>query len=314
MLRSSTLVKCLALAIALAAHGALALVLVTPQEIRTEGGGGAAEVRLGNAFADMAAGTLSAMQAETTAETAPYAETPPEPARPTAAAPLAAVTPEAAAPSGGAPATPITSDTPSAEAPAEAPRVEETAPSSPAQPQMAAKPSRAAEEKLVAEPEADPAVSRSLRPEQRSAEFEQAHKAPPTPEPTQPAQTTRSAAGNAPQDARAGDATGTASATETQRGTSDTADSTGNAEASNYPGLVMQRLAQAGKPRVNTRGTAVVAFSVNAAGALNAVSLARSSGSSTLDQAALQLVRSASPFPPPPQGAQRNFSIQIKGR
>jgi protein TonB len=76
----------------------------------------------------------------------------------------------------------------------------------------------------------------------------------------------------------------------------------------------MRRLSQAGRPRVNARGTAVVAFNISGNGGLASVSLARSSGSSALDQAAVQLVRGAGPFPPPPEGAQRSFSIQIKGR
>ena len=33
-----------------------------------------------------------------------------------------------------------------------------------------------------------------------------------------------------------------------------------------------------------------------------------------LDQAALGIIRKAAPFPRPPAGARRNFSIQIKGR
>ncbi|HKK84958.1 MAG TPA: energy transducer TonB [Roseovarius sp.] len=53
---------------------------------------------------------------------------------------------------------------------------------------------------------------------------------------------------------------------------------------------------------------------MSANGGLAAVSLARSSGSSALDQAALRLVRGAGPFPKPPQGARRNFSVKIQGR
>jgi protein TonB len=58
----------------------------------------------------------------------------------------------------------------------------------------------------------------------------------------------------------------------------------------------------------------VVAFSVSASGGLAGVSIARSSGSAALDAAALRMVQRAAPFPPPPKGAQRSFSISIKGR
>ncbi|PLS21300.1 energy transducer TonB [Neptunicoccus cionae] len=92
------------------------------------------------------------------------------------------------------------------------------------------------------------------------------------------------------------------------------ANQSGNAVASNYPGKVMRRIARAGKPRVGTRGTAVIAFSVSTRGTLSAVSVARSSGSAALDQAAVRLIRKAAPFPPPPAGARRQFSIRIKGQ
>ena len=76
----------------------------------------------------------------------------------------------------------------------------------------------------------------------------------------------------------------------------------------------MSRIARVGKPRVRARGTALVAFTIAGNGGLAQLSLARSSGSDALDRAALQLVRRAGPFPPPPQGAQRAFSIGITGR
>ena len=59
---------------------------------------------------------------------------------------------------------------------------------------------------------------------------------------------------------------------------------------------------------------AVVAFRVASNGGLTSVSIARSSGSSALDQAALRVDQRSAPFPPPPNGARRSFSVQIKGR
>lgn len=88
----------------------------------------------------------------------------------------------------------------------------------------------------------------------------------------------------------------------------------GNADVSNYPGLVMREISRVRKPIVAARGTTLVRFSVNASGALSSVTVARSSGSTRLDRAALQVIRQAAPFPEPPPGAQRSFQIQIKGQ
>ena len=88
----------------------------------------------------------------------------------------------------------------------------------------------------------------------------------------------------------------------------------GNAAASNYPGHVMRRIARVPKPRVNNRDTAMISFSVSSNGGLAEATVARSSGSARLDQAALRVVLQAAPFPRPPEGAQRRFSILIKGR
>ena len=182
-------------------------------------------------------------------------------------------------------------------------------------------------ETLTAEAE-DDAPRLSQRPQRRDPEraAEAAKKAKPKPQPkpqkTKPKQTTR---GNAKRDntkgaqtaARAGNAAQTAAraGNAAQSGTRQRAAApAGNAAASNYPGQVMSRIARVGKPRVRSRGTAVIAFSIGGGGQLAGVRVARSSGSAALDQAALGIIRQAAPFPRPPAGAQRNFSIQIKGR
>ena len=271
MMRNTNVAKVSALTIALALHGALAAALVTREPIEIEGGTGSSEVRLGSDFADMTAGTLSAITAsETETITAETPET---------------LTPEHITPI--APQTTVTAAQP----------VTTTG---------AATPTRPVPETVAATPAETGAVSRSIRPVRRSAEFEATHK--------QPAPRAKPATSNADRNARAGAATGQRTATAQQSGTTGRQQTAGNAAASNYPGLVMRRLSRAGKPRVNSNGTAVVAFTIAANGGLTSVSLARSSGSSALDQAALQLVRRAGPFPTPPTGARRSFSIQIEGR
>jgi protein TonB len=64
-----------------------------------------------------------------------------------------------------------------------------------------------------------------------------------------------------------------------------------------------------------TRGTAIVSFAITHTGELAFADVSRSSGSQTLDQAALAAVRGSAPFPTPPVGAtaaQLHFSIPFQ--
>lgn len=314
--------KLLAVSVALVFHGVLAVAVVAPDAPKIEGASGGADVRLGNAFADMAAGALTAerpevveaiqaevaepseaeqpetMAAETATNDAPRNIA--ESARPTEVTATAPVTaPDAAETSDSviaAQAVPIARATPSRTAKASATAPVQTA---------AAQPSQVSERVVVEDPKTAP-LSRSLRPRPRSAEIVAAARPKPAP--------AAQARGNADRDARAGEGTGRQQATARQSGSEGRSEAAGNAAASNYPGLVMRQLSRAGRPRVNARGAAVVAFSIAANGGVASVSLARSSGSAQLDQAALRLVGGAGPFPPPPQGARRSFSVQIQGR
>jgi protein TonB len=69
-----------------------------------------------------------------------------------------------------------------------------------------------------------------------------------------------------------------------------------------YAGKVWAALAR-NKPRAGIRGSATVVFSIGENGALRGVQIGRSSGNTRLDQLALQTVRSAAPYPPPPSGS-----------
>ena len=65
----------------------------------------------------------------------------------------------------------------------------------------------------------------------------------------------------------------------------------------------------------NQHGTVELAFSLDRQGRVTASRIAKSSGSSALDEATLDLVRRAQPFPaPPPEmaGAEVNLSIPIR--
>jgi periplasmic protein TonB len=64
------------------------------------------------------------------------------------------------------------------------------------------------------------------------------------------------------------------------------------------------------KPRAGVRGSATVVFSIGENGGLRGVQLGRSSGNQRIDQLALQTVRSAAPYPPPPAGV-ATYTIRI---
>lgn len=85
----------------------------------------------------------------------------------------------------------------------------------------------------------------------------------------------------------------------------------GNAAVSNYPGEIVSRLRRALRyPREARRdgltGEVHVRFTVTASGGVGGISVASSSGSPILDQAALETVQRAAPFPAIPAGAGRS--------
>jgi protein TonB len=92
----------------------------------------------------------------------------------------------------------------------------------------------------------------------------------------------------------------------------------GNAAVSNYPGKVRSKLARAARSiRARGSGEVIVAFAVGSNGGVRSARVTRSSGVASVDQAALQAVRKASPFPPIPANAGRakwDFSIPLAFR
>lgn len=86
----------------------------------------------------------------------------------------------------------------------------------------------------------------------------------------------------------------------------------GSKAAQNYGGLISKKVRSTAKKRVGERGSAVVSFSVTDGGGLGKVGIAKSSGSPVVDAAAMDHIRRSAPFPPPPAGAKRSFSLTIK--
>lgn len=80
-----------------------------------------------------------------------------------------------------------------------------------------------------------------------------------------------------------------------------------------YGAAVIQRIRKTPQKRGSGRGTARVGFEIGASGGLAAVRILRSSGSAALDAAALDHIRRAAPFPPPPEG-RATFSFDFTAR
>ncbi|MBK9082529.1 MAG: energy transducer TonB [Rhizobiales bacterium] len=98
--------------------------------------------------------------------------------------------------------------------------------------------------------------------------------------------------------------------------TPQTAGDGGAAEIAAFRSLVARRIASekrypAGARERGERGRPVVAFNLSPSGGLAGVSLARSSGHAELDAEILAMVRRAAPFPKPPPGAARAFSLAV---
>lgn len=168
------------------------------------------------------------------------------------------------------------------------------------------------EEEMVelALPEAAPRPTPRAEPAPRVAE-----QAPPRREAARPA---AGSGGRNQADARRGTAGGSASGTSASSAARGTATSqAGNAAISNYPGQVASRLRRALRypaeaRRQRLRGEVHVSFTVAGNGSVSAVSVARSSGSPVLDQAAVETVRRAAPFPAiPPEARRSNWPFTV---
>lgn len=157
----------------------------------------------------------------------------------------------------------------------------------------------------------------SARPNARPAAVERKAKAQSAPRRAQtqpaPAASSPQPRGNAPANARRGTAGGAETGRAMSSGTG-RSQAAGNAAASNYPGLIRQRIASQRLPRVRAAGVAQVSFGLTTNGRLATLSLAASSGSPQLDREALNLIRRSVPFPPPPPGAKRSFVVPVRAR
>ena len=144
-------------------------------------------------------------------------------------------------------------------------------------------------------------------------------------EPPKKAQPSAGSGGENKQDSKRGSADGTETATSNQnsRGAGSSGGA-GSAAVANYPGKVQSRIRRSVKvpseyKRMSTSMSVRVHLTIGASGDLNGVSIARSSGIPELDQAVVEGIRRAAPFPPLPAEWGKpvwSFSqdVQVTGR
>lgn len=118
-------------------------------------------------------------------------------------------------------------------------------------------------------------------------------------------------------DTRRGASDGQANGTTATKGKSGNSASAGNAAVSNYPGKVVAKLRRALRgisrgARAKAQNDVHVGFVVNASGGVGSVRIVQSSGSADLDQAAMETVRRAAPFPPiPPEAGRSSWQFTL---
>lgn len=338
-------VACLCLAGSLVVHGGGVAGLVTPQNRLVAAGPPPALVQAGNSFADMVNGQVPDAppahieDTPPTEDLTPQAEVTPTPqvapddtrpaevdqtAQPTNTLQLEAeeitdqfadVQASVIAPVEGATAQPVSPEV--ATATPVAPR-----PVEPLSPAIAPQTLESvAPDVLEALPDVqvNEVTARTVRPPTRPSNLGETPPPPrqtaQQPRPTQ--QQARPTQGNAQQDTNRGTQTNQPNGQATQQGQGQQVDQAAvqaaRQAAAAYPNAVMRRISRTRRENTRLRGVAVVAFRVGSGGQLISVGIARSSGSDELDRIAVDHVRRAAPFPPPPPGAQTSFNVQIQG-
>lgn len=136
------------------------------------------------------------------------------------------------------------------------------------------------------------------------------------PRPQQPApqqQATRTVTKPAPQAGNGGQSNADSAAAQATAGQQGQGGG-GASQLASWQNQVQRRLNNAKRyPRSAGRatGTAMVSFTITAGGALAGVSLSRSSGNPALDQAAIDAVNRAAPFPPVPTGTSKSMAVPV---
>ena len=87
--------------------------------------------------------------------------------------------------------------------------------------------------------------------------------------------------------------------------------------SANYNGIVAAHLARykqypAAARSAGSQGVATVSFAIDGGGRVTSTRLAGSSGNPAIDQEVVAMARRASPFPAPPDGKGRNFTVPVR--
>jgi TonB family protein len=88
-------------------------------------------------------------------------------------------------------------------------------------------------------------------------------------------------------------------------------------DSANYNGRVAAHLGRykqypAAARAAGVQGMATVSFGIDGTGRVTTISLARGSGVASIDHEVVAMVRRASPFPHPPDGRGRNFTVPVR--
>ena len=84
--------------------------------------------------------------------------------------------------------------------------------------------------------------------------------------------------------------------------------------ATKWERQVLRKILRARRKLPRVRALAVVDFQITPKGAIARIRIHRSSGNADFDQLALDHVRRAAPFPPPPLGAETRLGVEVEGR
>jgi periplasmic protein TonB len=299
MIPRSRLIAILALLVALATHAAVMLDFGDKPETKIKGGGDAGVAALGNSFRNMTAGTIPPETPDMAepSKQEPIKQSEPQSSQTALPAPSTARAPEQTKPA--QPAPPQQQKAALAPAPMAA-LTPVTSPQTPTPPQLKTQPPQPQQKASVAPPKLEPTDQK---------------KTPVKPIKDKPKTKKKQAAapkGNSAKNERVGQASGKSkSKKSTASASGRKAAQQGNAAASNYRGIVLRKINRARRKSTKIRGTALVSLRIADNGSLAHVSISRSSGSARLDKIALSQVRAAAPFPRPPAGANRAYSVKI---
>jgi protein TonB len=153
--------------------------------------------------------------------------------------------------------------------------------------------------------------AKSAPPTKSDAALEVVPAAKETPEPDREKQEQKKERTQQSKSAAANPSPAAAARAEGRAGAGGRIESGGTANASSYQAEVLAHLQRYRIYPAEARsrgitGTAMVRFALAASGGVMSASLGRSSGAAVLDEAALSMVRRASPFPPIPPGLGRS--------